>query len=101
MELTFWQQLLQRLKSENPEFYDKLMKIVIRILIVDAIFYVFLWFNVFFTPVWHTKLTGGCVSLFLFLGGAFLVSATGTKDPKLISNDTKAAIVKDAVEDNK
>lgn len=97
MGLTFWQLLLQRIKSENPEFYKKLQKIVLWTLIGDAVLYAFLWLNVLLSPQWHDKLTKGCIGLALLLAGSFFTTTTGTKDPNLVSNDTKAAIVNDAI----
>ncbi len=98
MQLNFLFLLIQRLKSEQPAFYKKLQVIALVILaIVGAIWFV-LWLGIIhIDQVLHDKLNTACYALGTFIIGVFFTSMTGTKDPKLISNDTKDAVVKDAV----
>jgi biotin transporter BioY len=97
MQLGFIALLIQRLKSEQPEFYKKLQVIAIIVLLVVGAVWFVLWLGVWqVAPELHAKLNTACYAVATFIVGVFFTAATGTKDPNLISKDVKDAVVKDA-----
>lgn len=94
MQLSFINLLIQRLKSEQPAFYKKLQYIAIVVLLFVGIIWGANWFNLFSASV-HDKINTACYAVGTFIIGVFFTSMTGTKDPNLISHDTKDAVIKD------
>lgn len=93
--------LILRIKSEQPEFYKKLQKFAMVAIIITGIVYGVLWLNIIPIPQpLHDKLNTACYAIGTFLGGIFFTSSTGTKDPSLVSNDTKKAIIDSSSETN-
>jgi len=101
MQLSFIALMIQRIKSENPEFYKKLQRIALILLAIDGGLWFFLWLGIgHLDAALHDKLNTACYALGTFLIGVFFTTTTGTKNPDLVSNDTKEAIVKEANKDN-
>lgn len=99
MQPNFLILLIQRIKSEQPEFYKKLQNIALIVLLLDGFIYAGNWFGLFsITAEQHDKINTACYFVATFIVAVFFTSLTGTKDPKLISNDAKDAIIKDAKE---
>lgn len=93
--------LISRIKSEQPEFYKKLQGISIAALAIVGLIHAALSFGIFpISPDVVSKLTTACFAAETFLGGIVGTSLTGTKDPNLLSNDTKQAVIDSAVKSN-
>lgn len=95
MQLGFVSLLIQRLKSEQPAFYKRLQTLALIILCIVGALWFILWLGIWHIPKdLHDKLNTACYAAGTFIIGVFFTSMTGTKDPQLISNDTKDAIAK-------
>lgn len=89
--------LIQRLKSDQPEFYKKLQMIAIYALIAIGAVYGILWIGLFNIPApVHDKINTACYALGTFLSGIVFTSSTSTTNPELMSKDTKQAVIDDA-----
>lgn len=85
--------LVQRIKSENPEFFKKLQAVAMWIMIADAFLYGLLYVNILpIQPDVHERLNTLCYAVGTFFAGTFFTTMATTKDPNLVSPDTKKAI---------
>lgn len=89
-------ELIERLRSEKPEFFNKLRPwIVIIALAVLALIGLIDWFEIIDLGAKQDKITSGLWLLLSLLGGGYGVASLPTTKPELQDKKTKIGIIKE------
>lgn len=93
--------LISRIKSEQPEFFKKLQRVALLVLVLVGITHGVISLDIFHISAdIASKLTTACCSVEGFLTGMVGVSFTTTNDPDLASKDLKQSGTDSANKDN-
>ena len=94
-------EFLQRLKSRSPAFFFKIrIAMIISGAIITCIQLLLIYKAVHVTSQLYSILTNVLNQALVIIGTVTGVSFLPTTDPKLIGDDVKVAVIKQAVEEN-
>ncbi len=78
----FVKELLQRLRSESPDFFKQLQKIAVFVMLAAAALYGLLWLDMLpVTPEQHKKLETACYAVGTFFLSTFFTAMVPAKEP--------------------